>query len=385
MNNLKQFNGNRLKSARVYRGLTIAGLAEKAGVSKQAISQYENNKNTPSLETLMHIIHCLGFPRDYFYEQDENNISIGNTYFRSMATTNKKEHAAQIEKTKILSYIFRYLDNFVQFPELNLPATTNNSEIEGLALELREYWGLGLEPIPNMVRLLEKNGFVVTSFATNEEKIDAFSQSQRSDGKLYYFIVLGNEKKSASRRQFDAAHELGHILLHDWQCDLDLMSREEFKQIEQEANQFAAEFLLPKQSFLNDLIYPNKLDYYVELKKKWKVSIAAMVVRAYQLNALSYNQYQYLMRQISKKGWRRKEPLDNIIKVPNPILLQKAVDMILANGVLTEDEIVKGISENHLTLDRKEIEILLGLKEGTLTPSQQSTPIISLKPSKDSD
>ncbi|MFJ5963274.1 hypothetical protein [Bacillus sp. NPDC093026] len=59
--------------------------------------------------------------------------------------------------------------------------------------------------------------------------------------------------------------------------------------------------------------------------------------------------------------------------------------MILANGVLTEDEIVKGISENHLTLDRKEIEILLGLKEGTLTPSQQSTLIISLKPSKDSD
>ncbi|MFJ5963275.1 ImmA/IrrE family metallo-endopeptidase [Bacillus sp. NPDC093026] len=60
------------------------------------------------------------------------------------------------------------------------------------------------------------------------------------------------------------------MLLHDWQCDLDLMSREEFKQIEQEANQFAAEFLLPKQSFLNDLIYPNKLDYYVELKKSGK-------------------------------------------------------------------------------------------------------------------
>ncbi|MFJ5963276.1 helix-turn-helix domain-containing protein [Bacillus sp. NPDC093026] len=144
MNNLKQFNGNKLKSARVYRGLTIAGLAEKAGVSKQAISQYENNKNMPSLETLMHIIHCLGFLRDYFYEQDENNISIGNIYFRSMTTTNKKEHAAQIEKTKILSYIFRYFQSLISQSQqiiLRLKVLLLNLEIIGvLDLSLYPIW-----------------------------------------------------------------------------------------------------------------------------------------------------------------------------------------------------------------------------------------------------
>ncbi|MCA1213863.1 XRE family transcriptional regulator [Bacillus amyloliquefaciens] len=379
MKNIKQFNGHRLKSARIYRGLTISELAEKAEVSKQAISQYEHNKHSPSLETLLRLIHCLGFPRDYFYEEDESNVTIGNTYFRSLLTTNKKDRASQIEKTKILSLIYRYLDKFIQFPNLNLPSLKHNGDIEKAALSLREYWGLGVEPIPNMVRVLEKNGFIVTSFLTSEEKIDAFSQRQEYQGNINYFVVLGNEKNSATRRQFDAAHELGHVILHDWYYDLELITREEFKKIEQEANQFAAELLLPKESFLNDLIYPNKLDYYVELKKKWKVSISAMIVRAYQLKALSYNQYQYLMRQISKKGWRKKEPLDNVLKVPDPILLQKAVDMILTNDVLTEDEFIKGLSEHNLSIDRKEVEMLLGLKEGTLNSVPKSNPILSFK------
>lgn len=80
----------------------------------------------------------------------------------------------------------------------------------------------------NMVRVLEKNGFIVTSFLTSEEKIDAFSQRQEYQGNINYFVVLGNEKNSATRRQFDAVHELGHIILHDWYYDLELISREEF-------------------------------------------------------------------------------------------------------------------------------------------------------------
>lgn len=381
MKKLKQFNGERLKSARVYRGLTISELAEKAEVSKQAISQFEHNKNSPGLETLMRIIHCLGFPREYFYEENDLDLKIGNTYFRSLLTTNKRQRASQIEKTKILAAIFRYLDKYIQFPKLNLPPLDHNGDIEKAALSLREFWGLGLEPIPNIVRVLERNGFIVTSFLTKEEKIDAFSQRQDFNGNVNYFIVLGNEKNSAARRQFDAAHELGHIILHDWSYDLELISREEFKQIEQEANQFAAEFLLPRESFLNDLVapYQTKLDYYVELKKKWKVSISAMIVRAYQLNAINYNQYQYLMRQMSKKGMRRKEPLDNILKVPEPILLKKAIDMILTNEVLSSDDLINGLSANKLSIERKEVEVLLGLKEGTLNPAQKNNPILSLK------
>ena len=146
---------------------------------------------------------------------------------------------------------------------------------------------------------------------------------QKINGKEQFFVILGEDKESAVRRQFSAAHELGHILLHNESLDIEQISRQEFREMESEANEFASAFLLPAKSFMNDLIYPNNLDFYIELKKKWKVSISAMIIRAYKLKAITYNQYQYLMRQISQKGWRTKEPLDDVIQPSRPTILRK--------------------------------------------------------------
>ncbi|WP_406541607.1 helix-turn-helix domain-containing protein [Clostridium ljungdahlii] len=87
----RKFNGERLKSARKYRGKTIKDLAEDIGVSKQAISQFENGKSTPLFETLIKIVDKLKFPREYFYEKDKVNIQLGNTYFRALSKLTKKK------------------------------------------------------------------------------------------------------------------------------------------------------------------------------------------------------------------------------------------------------------------------------------------------------
>lgn len=383
MFNIKEFNGERLKAARIYRAMTIADLAERADVTKQAISLYENNKNKPSLETLLRLISALGFPRDYFHEADRDEIKIGNTYFRALLTTNKIDRLAQIEKMKILARVFHFLNKYIDFPKLNIPKLefqTDKFDIEEVAMRVREFWGIGTEPIPNMIRLMERNGFIVTSFSTDQRSIDAFSQRQEVNGQEYYFVVVGSGKNSAARRQFDAAHELGHIILHDWSLDLEQVSREEFRQLEQEANHFAAALLLPKKAFINDLIYPNKLDFYVELKLKWKVSVSAMIFRAHQLNVINYNQYQYLMRQISKRGWRSGlEILDDKIPVPQPTVLKKSIEVLMSNNVLNGDQIVQELSRYGLSLNKSEIELLLGLQDGTLNYRSQVTPIISLK------
>ncbi|MBE9913672.1 helix-turn-helix domain-containing protein [Paenibacillus donghaensis] len=380
MSVIRVFNGDRLKAARIYRGKTIAELADEVQVSKQSISQYENGKANPSLETLLKLISALGFPRDYFYEKDNKSIKVGTTYFRALLSTNKKDRLSQEEKTKILAKIYHTLNQFVQFPKINIPPIPEGiNDIEKIAQATRDYWKLGTDPIPNMVYILEKNGFIVTSFGTDNANIDAFSQRQEVDGEEYFFIVLGSDKSSATRRQFDAAHELGHIMLHDWNADLELVSREEFRQMENEAHQFAASFLLPKEAFLKDLILPNNLDFYIELKKKWKVSISAMIVRAYQLKAINYNQYQYLMRQISKKGWRTKEPLDDVIQVSKPTVLRKAVDVIQSNGVLSGDQFMQQLSKNNVSMNKDEVEILLGLDRGTLSEVKQNAVVLSLR------
>lgn len=380
MSTTRTFNGERLKSARIYRGKTIIELAEEVEVTKQAISQFENGK-PPGLETLLRLISALGFPRDYFYEQNKNEIQVGNTYFRALLTSKKKDRMSQIEKMKILASIYHFLNKYLEFPVLNIPDMSFElDDIEEIASEVRRFFKIGLdEPVTNMVRILEKNGIVVTAFSTDREGIDAFSQRQQVDESDYYFVVLGDDKKSATRRQFDAAHELGHIVLHDWTHDIESLSREEFRQVEKEANQFAAAFLLPKDAFTRDLIYPNKLDYYVELKKKWRVSISAMIVRAYQLKVINNNQYQNLMKQISKKGWRTKEPLDDIIQVSKPTLMKKAIEVLMVNQVMTGEKIVRQLSNNSLSLNSDEIEKLLGLNKGTLIDQNQSSPVVSIK------
>lgn len=378
----RNFNGGRLKSARIYRGKTISQLADETGVSKQAISQFENNKTIPGFETLMKLTYSLEFPKDYFYEKDNVSITVGNTYFRAQASITKKEEASYAEKLSIFAKLYNFIEDYINFPKLNilqLDHSNDIDDIEFISEKLREYWGLGDKPIINLVNVMERNGFKITSFDTENSKIDAFTQMQKVNNEVKYFIALGNDKNSAVRRHFDLAHELGHIMLHEWVEDTSTISREEYKKIENQANEFAGSFLLPRRGFLNDLIYPNNLDFYVELKQKWKVSIGAMLIRAYKLNAITYNQYQYMIKQASKRGWRTCEPLDDKIPLPKPVLAKKALEMLITNNILTKSQLVEEIHKSGISIDREEIEFLLGLEKNMLKQEYNSKNVISIK------
>ena len=157
---------------------------------------------------------------------------------------------------------------------------------------------------------------IVTGFNTNESKIDAFSQRtllksrDNYQGEIF-LIAVDQGTKPMGRIRFDLAHELAHVLLHPWSEGLDMIPKEEFKHREAQANMFAGAFLLPAESFIKDVrAYPTDLKYYLWLKRKWRVSVAAMVYRSRQLEIITSNQHQYMMRQISKNGWRKQEPDD---------------------------------------------------------------------------
>lgn len=365
----RKFNGSRLREGRVYRGLTITDLANELKISKQMISKYENDKAIPTFEALMQISQLLSFPKEYFYE-NSIDVKTGNTYFRSLLTTGKKEREMQYDRVKYLTIIRALLEEYVDFPELDVPdfSERDTEDIEDIAEQLRFYWGLENKPVKDIVYLLETKGFVVSSLALDKKSIDAFGSEHEINGKQYYSIVLGNDKKSFYRRQFDVAHELGHKVLHDPYLNLDDLSKEEFKQIEQEANDFAAAFLLPKENFYKDVsIHPNDLMYYKVLKKKWCVSIGAMVMRAYKLGAISDGTYQYMQRSISQKGWRTKEPLDDIKDTRDPVSMRQAVELLIENDYMTGEEFMYKLSNHYgLSLFREEVEELLGLEQGYL-------------------
>jgi len=373
------FNGERLKAARIYRGLTVAELAEKLGLQRQTVSMYENNKlNNPELTTIANMSNVLGFPKRFFLESDETEIKNGSTYFRALLTTSKKYRSEQIQKVDFIVKLYRYLSEYIEFPEGNLPQE-NHDNPEEAATKLREFWNLGDKPLDNLIYLVEQNGILVTMFDTNTDDIDAFSQLVSVDKVERYIIGCSKNKGTAARIHFDIAHELGHIMLHEWSEDIETLSKDEFKEKEKEANAFASAFLLPKDAFIKDVgVYADNLAFYVELKKKWKVSISAMVRRSYNLGLLDSETYQQLMRTMQKKGIKKKEPLDDILYTAQPSLLRTSVQMLLEQNVLTPRDFMDELSYDFgLSLESSEVEKLLDLPKNILKVVNE-TPIHNL-------
>ena len=369
-----KINCARLKEARLFRKMTLADLAQAVGVNKQAISQFENCKSSPEPMTLRRIADALGFPYSFFVETEDVS-TIGNTYFRALYSSKKKDLAAQQIKAKYVAKIHSVLSSKVKFKPLNLPHfdADKTITIEDIAMQTRQYWNLGEAPIANMVSLLERNGIIVGEFATNSRGIDAFYQYYEEGGHPTYCVILGTDKKSFYHRQFNCAHELGHILLHERYSDLNEIDREEFREREDQANAFAAAFLLPEKAFGNDVAaYPNRLSHYVELKKKWNVSIMAMIMRAYSLGYLSSNQYSYLMRQMSTRGYRQIEPLDNSIEYKHPCALKQSINLLLTKGNMSGNDILNLFSANGFSLSANVIEELLNLESGTLLQASKA-------------
>lgn len=365
-----QFNGERLKAARRFKKMTLAELSEKVNVSKQMLSKYEKDLSQPSLDVLMQLEAELEFPRNFFYEKTNYSNSVGNTYFRSLSRATKKDIEAQKLRIDFLEPIFKLIDDYIELPAANIPAidTDNGVDVEEAAIQLREYWHLGNGPIKNIVELLEINGIVVSTSKMNIQEIDAYTQTRRINNRDVFFVVLGNDKGSFYRRQFDGAHELGHILLHEPNLDISTLTNEQEKQIEDEANQFASAFLLPTDSFSRDVaIRPTDLEHYLFLKKKWNVSVGAMVRRAYSLNIITTSQYTTLQRKMSSRGWRKKEPLDDNISPIKPVLLEEAIKVLLENNVFNGITLLTTLAAQYdLSLRPEMFEDLVGLPNGTL-------------------
>ncbi len=393
----KKFYGERLRNARMFRGLTLTELAKRTDISKQSLSLYENDNNVPDYSRVRALAIELNFPFEYFFQKDNYISKTETTYFRSFASATKKDRTAQSIKLEYVAKMYEILLEYISFPEMNLPSIDfvgyddvfecesidAVQEIENIADQVREYWGIGSAPIKDLQYLLEKNGIIVTGFDTNEDKIDAFSQRTIVENDDVYFIAVALGDRPEGRIRFDMAHELGHILLHPWSEDLETITKEEFKARERQANMFASAFLLPKDSFGKDVAsYPTDLKYYLFLKNKWKVSIQAMIYRAHQLNIISDNQYQYLMRQVSKHGWRLKEPGD----VPYPLnenIFQGAIDILIEQNIFTAKDIISLFKKNGVTLYSQDMEELLHLRPDTLKVEEKIIPILSLRKSEE--
>jgi len=291
----------RITLSRELKGWSQAELARQVDVSPGAISQFESGTTRPGSEVLAKIALALEVPPAFL------GLTVVQThegFFRSLRRTSVSDR----RKARALAYVAHdfatsqfAIDHlpttdlpFLSLEDLNAP----EEKLEEIAGDVRRHWHLPRGPVRSLVSLLEDKGVIVFRLPLESSDVDAFSLPF-ADRPV---VVLCSDKDDRARSRFDAAHELGHLVMHGqtiWGL----------KEVEAQAHAFAAAFLMPKRDIEREL--PDRLDWprFFDLKRKWQVSIAALVRRAKTLGHMSPSQYQAAMKEISARGWRRVEPV----------------------------------------------------------------------------
>jgi Zn-dependent peptidase ImmA (M78 family)/transcriptional regulator with XRE-family HTH domain len=347
----------RIREAREARGLTPEEFAELLNVSRQAVAQFETGQASPSGEVMAKIIGITAQPPLFFVTPRER-ARTGVPFWRSlkrMEQHHRRRIARRLEWTRDIA---AYVDRFIELPGVNLPKIefdvefATNDEIELVAETLRDHWKLGRVRVRNLASVLEENGIILVHETVECPDMDAVSCWQGGRP----FILSSAEINSGPRSTYNLAHELGHIVLH---AGVEV-SAENLSQIEKQANRFAGAFLLPRETFSQEVL-GTSVSYFKSLKKRWGVAIAAMAYRCRDLKIFNENQFSYLMRQMNAQRIRKVEPLDDAFPVEKPSLLAQSLRMIIEKGVQTREQL-----EAALSLNLSDVESLCGVPKGYL-------------------
>ncbi|WP_057464505.1 XRE family transcriptional regulator [Pseudovibrio sp. POLY-S9] len=292
------FNHKRLDLARRRRRLTNKKLSEVTGLTVVTLTRILRGiTETPSEESVEKLARALDYPTSFFYGEDFETLNPDGVSFRSLKRMSAKERDAAIAAGELGVELFHWLDQHFNLPTLDLPDLSDSPTPEIAAAELRQHWKLGEKPIGNMVHLLESKGVHVLSLSERNNNVDAFSFWL--DKQPFVFL---NTQKTAEHSIYDAGHELGHLVLHK------LGDLHDHRQIEHEANQFSAAFLMPEKDVRSAIRRPITPEKIIKSKKRWRVSAMALTYRLHKLAFISDWQYRSMCIELGRRGYRSGEP-----------------------------------------------------------------------------
>ncbi len=342
--------GSRVRTARELRGLTQAEAVGRMSdaITTAALSQIEAGKVRPSADTVAALAGALDVPPAYFSAHWPSSLPESPAplaYFRDLRATPARERRRALALALLLSDLVAAIEQHVRLPPLTLShapiGVGGRAEIEQITQDLRDRWGLGLDPIPHLVREIERHGVPVARLSIGHRLVDGFSVRLPHRP----LILLADDKINYVRSRFDAAHELGHLIMHS---DSGIGDRS----IERQAHIFASSLLFPEAVAVEDV--PRRMDsagwsQLAELKRKWGISMAALLRRGRDLHTLGEDEYRNAMKLMSARGWRSQEPGDRELGPPeSPLLLERALRTIEVEEGLTAEELIQSA---HLPLD----------------------------------
>lgn len=270
---MKEIISQKIKNARALKGFSQQELADMIGVSKQMISKYEKGESIPASSNLLKLGKALKVKIDYFFKPSKIELGVLNFRKKSSFSNKKQESLEQLIKLNLENYL--EVEDLLQIDYSFKNSIGNEKvncidDIEKIVFLLRNEWEIGLDPIHNIIQLLEDKEIKVVELFDVDDSFDGLATFVNDK----FPVVVVNGNFPVERKRFTLLHELGHLLLNLPECNL--------KDEENYCNKFASEFLFPKKLVIKefgikrDLISLNEL---IEVQKKYGISIQAIVYR----------------------------------------------------------------------------------------------------------
>lgn len=308
------FDPTRLTQARRLEGLTKKSLGEAVGVSSVAVGQWESGTNPPRPDHMVRLSEVFDVPMSFMLTgRPHARLEVGGAHFRSLRSTPLRDREKAVAFTEQLWELAHALERHVELPPVDVPGFSageiSDNEMPRdpvlAARELRRRWGLPVGRIPRVVRLLEQHGIVVSlcPFAGDETaKVDAFSTSRLPRPVV---VLTPDRADDVYRHRFTAAHELGHLILHG---DAEPGDRQQ----EREADQFAAEFLTPRDEITP--LLPRRMDMtaLAKLSAEWGVSVSSLIYRCRETGLIpeaTYRRAFQRLNQLTNMGLFQPHPI----------------------------------------------------------------------------
>lgn len=328
--------GQRIRITRRAERLSLRDLEAKIDnrVTAQAISKYERDESMPSSGVLIALANALDVSVDYLGR--DSDIALEAVEFRRKRLTSKREEA-QVE-ARVLDLLERYLtvEEILGLPtavrdmprDSPWPVLHDLAEVEQAAQGLRVHWGLGLDPIPNLVELLEERGIKVLSMPLTN--LDGLTARVRREDRSIASVVVVNRGDWGERQRFTVAHELGHMVLDVGQKLDD----------EKAAHRFAGAFLMPAGTLRAEIGKYRKSVGWSELfdlKRIFGVSVQALTYRCKDLGIFGNPLFRRLFNEFNRRGWRSppfREPW--AMDGEEPKRFERLCFRALAEGAISE-------------------------------------------------
>ncbi len=319
--------------ARESRGINQTELAAKLGMANANLSKIEKGDVSLSDETIAKLSEITSYPSSFFFQPGD--ILAENLSFRKRGTVAQKLITPITAKANIVRLHVQHLTDTLGVKPATVPALEVGGDTTPahIANEVRKRWKLKGQLIENVTQLLEAHGIAIANFPFITERVD--SRCMLTENKQP--IIFLNSQMLGDKQRFSLAFELGHLVMHTFfTVPLD-------RNINHEANLFAAEFLMPEEEIRKDFAGDVTVALLGELKRKWKVSMISLLYRADDLGFVTPNQKRYILQQFNQLQIRRREPVELDVPMERPELLRHWVAEYKSTKKLTTAQVAEAL------------------------------------------